>query len=726
MNLLSYEITIEGLVQGIGFRPYIAKRAKALDLKGFVRNAKGIVTVKILGQENSCDAFIKELRACSCPGAEISDIRIVLCEEKETFDDFTIIKSDESADTTVPPVMPADLPTCKECENELLDEKNRRFLHPFISCVHCGPRYSILKKLPYDRENINMSMFPMCPDCGQEYVSLFDRRRHAQTIACKNCGPKLSIIGNEAEARVFAIKDIGGYHIAASPYDHEAVVAVRKLKGRETKPFAVMFSDVESIKKVCLVSEEEEKLLLSNPRPIVLLERKSDEFDYEVCGNSPYIGAFLPSNPLQILFIKEHGSMIMTSANKSGGLMITDNEELEDWFRKGLLDSDISWCILSHDRDIELPLDDGIVRHIHGQTQIIRRARGFVPSYISVDLNGSYFAAGGDLKAAFAYIAQGRAYFSTQFGDLEHPEVLENYKKEKERMSFIFGFEPDINICDRHPGYISHNLFKEMGAKEVFHHIAHGASVICEHGLKGDVLAVAFDGTGFAEDGSIEGSAFFKFSDKDVTLFRHLKPVSLAGGDLASKDATLSMYGYLASFEENLLSDAVDTSKLNTTRAAVKMQINRIKSTSMGRLFDAVGAFLGVSSYNSYEGEVPCELEYLAFKGKDYPLENITAEGDTYFLFKSIKDALLSGIPKEDIARGFHNAIARWILTVATEAGIKQIVLSGGTFMNRLLVEKTFCLLEENGFKVYINNKLPCSDAGIALGQAYLVEKYGG
>ncbi|MBR5636935.1 MAG: carbamoyltransferase HypF, partial [Pseudobutyrivibrio sp.] len=646
---------IKGLVQGIGYRPFVAKIADELHIDGWVRNTGGIVTVLASGNDEQLDGFFKKISTEVPTGGFVTSIDVVDVDESDLEKGFKIIESDNDVADNLP-LIPADIATCDECKRELFDKSNRRYGHPFISCTICGPRYSIIEKLPYDRDTITMADFDMCPDCESEYTGKTDRRRHAQTIACKSCGPKLkfirlkckntdNIINSEyvdnyvenynendldgeisasvtliPSGGILAIKDIGGYHLACNPFDENAVAALRVMKHREAKAFAVMFEDVAQVRKYCYVNDKENKLLESSARPIVLLERKEGaSLAANVCLTSPDIGAMLPCNPVQMMLVRECGPLIMTSGNASGDVLEIDNDRMRDWLQERV-DSgelgDTPVAILNHNRRILRPMDDSVMKVIAGRQQFIRRGRGHVPNPISVDISGEIFAAGGDLKSSFCYVKNGLAYVSQYLGDLESVSCQKFYKNEMAAMERIFGFKPEWVVTDLHPGYFSRKmgeaLADERGLKfkQVQHHKAHVLSVIAEHNLQGPVLGFAFDGTGFGEDGTIWGSEVFVWNGSGkLEQLAHLKPMKLIGGDEGAKNCDTILAGML---HGNRLENLIDNDNKGLIIAAIDKNINSVTSTSMGRLFDAVAAMLDICHYNSYAGQAPIELENVA------------------------------------------------------------------------------------------------------------------
>lgn len=687
MIKMTEKLTFTGIVQGIGFRPACQRIAAELNVGGQVKNSGGNVELIIAGTNKALDSFVQRLSA-------MFDIKAYTKEEIEEtdFDGFKIVSSVFDSKT---PFLTPDLATCGECEKELFDESNRRYGHPFISCVNCGPRYTIMKSLPYDRENTAMADFEMCDGCKKEYTRISDRRCHAQTVACNDCGPEITMeVGKAVEllndGEIIAVKGIGGYHLACRADNVDAVKRLRKVKGRECKPFALMFKSIEEIKEYCRVQKSEEELLLSPARPIVLLEKIKD-FDESVCKKSDYTGAFLPCNPIQIMLLSRISPLVMTSANISGEVIITRDEEITKF----------NVPVLSHNREILTPIDDSVLQINAGRIQFIRRARGYVPLAIEISQKAKCdtLLTGGDLKAVFGFHRDSYVFLSQHFGDLEDKSAFDAYKSEISRFAGLHGFSPDRIVCDSHPNYYSSAVYN--ADVKIQHHKAHIASVIAEHKLEGEVLGFAFDGTGYGDDGAVWGSEVILFDGKCFTRKEHLKYTDMPAGDEISKNARLALECYL---------------KTNPLiNSAVKNNINTVKSSSMGRLFDAVSALLGVCDYNSYEGQCAAELESCARKAKRAYKLNCSLDPA-----EILHEIISAEASKEEIALGFHEMLSRLILKLAQKYKIKQIALSGGVFNNRILTQNTVNLLEKNGYSVYINNMVPSGDGGIALGQAFI------
>ena len=770
------QIKVTGLVQGVGYRPFVARLASELSLNGKVKNAGGIVFIEASGNDEAVNEFVHRLHLLSPSKARVDSIEVTEndepCKDKSFFIEKSITHTEKIR------MIPADLPTCKDCERELLDPANRRYRYPFISCVNCGPRYSIIESVPYDRETISMREFPMCDSCSDEYTALSDRRCHAQTIACHDCGPVLMwseippdeytnldkgdsskiiedsqietpqltgeialqrAVGALKEGKVIAIKDIGGFHFAFRPDLSEPAKRLRSFKNRENKPFAVMFGSLQDTEKYCLISDTERKLLCSDERPIVLL-RVVKDFAYEIGMGSDRMGVMLPCNPLQILLIKECGPLVMTSGNRGGEPIITDENVMLELMKKEHFPDGV----LYHGRRIVTPLDDSIYQasgRNSGRVQIIRRARGLVPDKIDIgrELSCDIFAAGGDLKSVFALGKGHFAYLSQHFGDLEDLRAQNAYTEAVSHMSGLFDFHPVKRAIDMHPGYYCRKLSSEIGETHEFqHHHTHVASVIAEHHIEGKVLGISFDGTGCGEDGTVWGSEFLLCEGDTYKRVAHLQKVSLIGSSEGMRNAETILFGYMANLEDAKANDLLKNmepsdeqlGKYQMIKAAIDGKINTCETTSMGRLFDAVACALGIKNYNTYEGECAAALEITAgraTKACEISLNNLVdtnLELDAAGLLCDILKCREKGIPIEEIALGFHMTLATWIHRVCAEIriryGVTNIALCGGCFLNRILLNETIGMLEADGFRVYINEKVPPGDGGICLGQMYL------
>jgi hydrogenase maturation protein HypF len=747
-------IKVYGIVQGVGFRPLVYHIANKHGIRGFVRNVGGYVEILAQAEQEPYQRFLTELIRDSGRDYEIVRYEEEAAVSDGLYQDFVIVESESSAEVSI---LPPDLPVCQSCLEELFHTRDRRYLNPFISCAACGPRYTIMEELPYDRDTTVMKDFTMCESCRQEYLSPENRRHHAQTISCNDCGPYLIYREKQCSEHaveyerldraafsqaaatlksggIVAVKGIGGYHFVCSPFIEESVIHLRRLKGREEKPFAVMFESLESMKEYCNVSKEEEKLLSSKARPIVLLTIHKEELAPSTNQGSLYCGAFLPYTPLQQLLTRECGPLIMTSANLSGRPIIRADEEMLS------LESPYLNGVLYHKRRIVRSVDDSVARVIDQKPQLIRRSRGYVPYpvFLSYDREkdnhqGAIFATGGDLKAAYCLYHKGSAIVSQYFGDMEEEAVLTEYVNSFKDLSRLYMHTPDIAVCDLHPNYHSTHFAKSLGIPvlQVQHHHAHIASVMAEHELTGPILGVAFDGTGFGEDGNIWGGEFMLCEKDRYKRVAHLSYTPLLGGDSSMRDAKKTAACYLIAAGRK---DYLQDDRMPLISAALEHRVNTVLSSSMGRLFDAVSALLDIGQVNHYEGECAARLEREAVKA----LRNHIEPAQLSFSIEA-KDEIIEINPKplleelcrlkrsssvQALALGFHYGVADMIVRIGKlmreRYGITSIAISGGVFQNSILTEQTCKLLRANGFAVYYNLAVPPNDGGISLGQTYI------
>ncbi|MDC7295279.1 carbamoyltransferase HypF [Butyrivibrio sp. DSM 10294] len=765
-QIMTIKIRVKGAVQGVGFRPFIAETATKYGIKGNVKNIGAAVDILAIGNRDELDLFIESIKSEYPAGALILDLSAeeIVNYDETSLSEFMIVPSDEIDLSSELPVFLPDIGICDDCMNEMLDEKDRRYHYPLISCAVCGPRVSILNKLPYDRNTTTMIDFEMCGDCDSEYRR--GRRRHAQTISCHSCGPQMIFRYSESELNkeeavekaieilsnggIIGLKGISGYQLVCLPTT-EAATRLRELKGRERKPFAVMFSVLEEISEYCYVNDREKDLLLSSARPIVLLQKKKD-FPEQVCRDSRYIGAFLPSSGIHRLLCDELGPLIVTSANKSDQPMIYSDEKFFDIFldEKNELHAD---GVLYHKRKINIAQDDSVLFVIRSSkgfsTQFIRRSRGYFPlpvllknnspeSCSGASCNKAVLALGADLKNTFAFAKKDKIIPSQHLGDLADVDVFEEYKKLIPYCRGLFHFSFDRMICDKHPGYFSSgyaakllqaNNLDDSSIIKVQHHHAHIFSVMAESGID-SCIGISFDGTGYGDDGKVWGGEYFYCNETSVKRFGHMSYIKLCGGDMAPKKADLVRDCYRFACDNDGESDIIP----DIIRSALNNNINTYETSSVGRLFDAVSSLLGICGYNSYEGECATALEKEAWKytGIDRPEfelkvyrdDNGNIITDQADFFRQIVECQREGKYNTVLcAYAFHVAITTAIKSVCDiireETGEKKVCLSGGVFMNRLLLTKTINLLSISGYEVYWNQQVPASDAGISLGQAY-------
>ncbi len=743
---MAWHVRVYGMVQGVGYRPFAAELAEELGISGKVKNAGGIVEITASGEPKAMEEFLRRLCISAPTGARVDRVEKEEVELPDGLDQSGFVIEESTAAEEPMRFLPPDLATCAECEKELFTPGNRRFHHPFISCALCGPRYSILKQVPYDRAHVTMDAFPMCETCAKEYTRPGDRRRHAQTICCPDCGPELAgvasaywdgiFLGNAKKdvgeaaleeavhqirnGGIVAVKDIGGFHFVFLPEDGPAE-RLRAFKHREAKPFAVCFPSLEAVMEYCTVSVEEERLLCAPARPIVLLDWHRPLPDGILKGSSR-IGAMLPCNPLQMLLTRELGPLVMTSGNRGNEPIITHTAEMKSLMKEGCPD-----YILTHNRRILSPLDDSIYQVVpfsEGSpvTQIIRRARGIVPEPIILkeELINEKFAAGSDLKAVFAFGKGRSAYLSPHFGDLMEFSCVQAREREIDRMKELFHFQSDETVGDLHPGYLS----AEGVNRRIQHHYAHILSVMAEHGCKGPVLGLAFDGTGYGTDGRVWGSEFLLCTREFFEKAASLRPVVFPGGDAAAKCPKLALTAYLRAAGVSYGDPVTD--------AVLEKGIHTVENCSMGRLFDAASAILTGCEENTYEGQSAVELELLADRANEaypltlprFPTEGMLL-GDGPVLTSAIYQALKEGADPASLALGFHLAVAQFAVDtadhIAKQKEITQIALSGGCFVNRILLREIVVPLRERGYEVLLNEKVPCGDGGLALGQLWAV-----
>lgn len=713
-------IRLWGIVQGVGFRPFVAKTAARLRMKGEVRNIGGLVEIVATDAPRRLDDFVEAIEREKPAPAEIVHMKRTR-EPFQAFDSFTILDSDHGDDEAA--MIPADLAICPDCLAEMRNPSDPRYEHPFISCMVCGPRYTIIDKIPYDRENTTMIDFPMCDFCEKEYTSIQDRRYHAQTISCHDCGPKLSMTVEQGAAllaagEVIAFKSMGGYNLICDPLNDEAVAKLREIKKREQKPFAIMFRDLEQIRQYCHVSRVEEKLLASSARPILLLEHKpSDSAEIE---KSRFIGSFLPGMGAQYLLLERISPLIVTSANLSNQPIIKDDETMNALMKREPLIKGV----ISNQRRIQVRMDDSVARVIDGQPQMIRRSKGYapVPLYVDTSFSGQILAAGGQLKNSFALTKGPFVYMSQYFGDMDSLENQEIYEENVQRMESLFRIKPQLAACDLHPLYYTTAFAEKSGLPliRVQHHHAHVASVMAEHALKGPVIGVSFDGTGYGTDGAIWGGEFLLCQGGEFQRMDHLRYVRMLGGDASMKEAWKSAVSYMRAWEtgycqqeEGIAVDLTDIMEFSikesqrrwpgeeVAKKAISAGINTIESSSMGRLFDAVAALLGIKDRNDYEGQCAILLEDAAAAPEKGRANQLALE--------------------------FHRQIAKMILDtcvkIREKTGVSQAALTGGVFQNKILMEESLSLLREHGFQVFYNVSVSPNDGGIALGQAYVAMK---
>ncbi|MBI4595846.1 MAG: carbamoyltransferase HypF [Candidatus Tectomicrobia bacterium] len=761
------KISITGIVQGVGFRPFVYATAKRYGVKGYILNSSDGVTLDVEGPD--LDGFletvikkapplarIEKISRGSLPALGYSSFRIEESEPREG--QFTLLSPDVSV--------------CDDCLNELFDPSDRRYLYPFINCTNCGPRYTIILDVPYDRAFTTMSGFVMCPDCNSEYHNPSSRRFHAQPNACWNCGPKVWLLekGKSMESErlegtkaisaamgllnsgaIVGIKGIGGFHLACDATREDAVKRLRGKKRRSNKPFAIMCPDLKTVRRFCEVSREEESLLLSRQRPIVVLKKLDNPPIAESAApDNHYLGVMLPYSPLHYLLFSHFpfSALVMTSGNFSEEPIIIDNHEAQE---KLFAMADY---LLLHDRDIYMRADDTVMRVFEGKPYMIRRSRGFVPEPIDLGVNlPEILACGAELKNTFTITKGKYAIISQHLGDLENYEAMLFFEETLKNLKNTFRVNPSIVAYDLHPDYLSPKfaLNNPTTCTGVQHHHAHIASCMAENGLREKVIGVAFDGTGYGTDGHIWGGEFLVANYSNFVRAAHFKYIPMPGGDAAIKEPWRMALSYSRESFNSLglmnpefcppgLLERWGEEKVKAIMTMIKRKINSPLTSSCGRLFDAVSSLLGLSDSVSFEAEAAIRLEMAAERA---PLESGAADRsgkrgpgvgynyryedgiiDFSETIMSILSGLQTGEPKDIMAVRFHltlvDVITTVCLAISREERIDRVALSGGVFQNIYLLKRTVSALREAGFTVYTHKMVPSNDAGVSLGQAFV------
>lgn len=761
------KILITGRVQGVGFRPAVYRIAVRLDLTGFIyNNSKGVV-IELQGKQAKIAEFTDRLQTKDKPplaqikNCETTELAIVEGENK------FVIKTSISGGTALSEVS-ADMTVCGDCLSEMAEKKDFRYRYPFINCTNCGPRYSIVKSIPYDRCNTTMSIFPMCDKCSTQYTDVTDRRFHAQPVACPECGPKVWLTDSKGqtiakenykviseavkmllEGNILAIKGVGGFHLAVNALDEKAVRRLRERKKRDHKPFAVMAASIEKIKEYAIVSDQAQQVLKTPQSPIVLLPKKADsQIAPSVAKGVCTYGFMLCYAPLHyLLFAEGLDVLIMTSGNISDEPLICKNKLALE--KLGL----VADAFLMHDREIYRQVDDSIIHLVGDEPVLLRRARGYMPTPIISERSSpkDIFAAGADMKNTFCLIKNNQLICSEHIGDLADAEVYHHYVKSIEHLKGLFEVEPKVAVCDLHPGYLSTSYVHSLNGIEVVsvqHHWAHITSVLAEHNLDGPVIGLTADGTGYGTDGAIWGCECLIASLKNFDRFGHLAYYTLAGADKASKEAIRPVLGLLKKIWGNefeldkfswlLKQIEPDGDKIKVILKQIEKQINCVETSSLGRVFDAVAAMLGLGSYNNFDAQLPMALEAVVAQTIEeaYSFELTTnsrsiLQLDVSKMIRQLVDDIKRKVENPIISAKFHNCLAEGLVAMVVKArektGLEIVALSGGVFCNRYLLNRVVYLLKKNHFSVLFNKDVPSNDGGIALGQAaigsYLVSR---
>lgn len=745
-------LRVTGVVQGVGFRPFVHRIATRCGLSGVVTNAPGSVAIRVEGTKDALEAFRRLLRAEAPAAARIARIT-ARPVAPSGLRGFSIGASDREGMplSTIPP----DIATCAACRAEFLDPADRRHLYPFVNCTNCGPRFTIVTRLPYDRPNTSMSAFSMCPECLREYRDPADRRFHAEPNACPACGPRLSIAGPDGtrvpagdpvghaaaalrEGKIVAIRGLGGFQLAADATREDAVAALRARKFREEKPFAVMVADAAAARRIARLSPADEAILSSPAAPILLLPAAAGSpLAPAVAPGLATVGIFFPYTPLHRLLLDRAGApLVMTSGNRSDEPIAIANDEAVARLR-GIAD-----LFLLHDREIVQRTDDSVVRRVGRRAYPVRRARGFVPAPVLLRRAAPACVAGlgAELKATFC-IAKGRfAWLSQHIGDLDQAPARDFYRETFAFFRTFLGARLDAVCRDLHPGYFTSGFAEEAGAGRIVslqHHRAHLYALIAESGFRGKAVGVSFDGTGYGEDGAVWGGEIFAIDGMEMERAASLRYFPLQGGDSAVRAPWKSALGFLvetlgargAAEAARALFPEIPENAAALVLDAIAKGVNTVPSSSCGRLFDAVAALAGACRRATFEGQAPMLLTERAGRRADraaYPCpvrdESGRLEIDWRDLIAGIVEDLRANVPVPVVARRFHEALAGAVVEacaiLSRRSGARRVLLSGGVFQNMLLLRLVRAGLARRGLGVLVHRRVPCNDGGISLGQA--------
>jgi hydrogenase maturation protein HypF len=753
------QIHIRGIVQGVGFRPFVYNLAQRLHLSGYVLNSSAGVLIEVEGREAELHHFERGLREDAPPLSQIEDVAVATLGAAG-YHGFVIRESVDEPGRLVP--VSADVSTCDDCMRDFRTPSNRRHGYPFTNCTNCGPRYTITRKIPYDRPLTTMACFAMCERCLREYEDPSDRRFHAQPNGCPDCGPSLALSASFERGQsslpvirevrrllrdgsILAIKGLGGFHLACDPFNDSAVQSLRERKRRSDKPFALMVPDVANAERFCIVSEAARAALESHRRPIVILPRRPDApISAALAPGNNTLGVMLPYTPLHYLLFgdsldasPEFFALVMTSGNLSEEPIVTGNREAA--MRLG----QIADAFLFHNRDIHTRVDDSVVRIFEDKERVLRRSRGYAPYPVSLSFPvAEILACGAELKNTFCLTKEHHAFLSQHIGDLENYETLVFFEQTLDRMKDLFRITPTAVAYDLHPMYLSTKLALEMTGVDkigVQHHHAHIASCMAENGIAAKVIGVAFDGTGYGTDGKIWGGEFLMADFAGFERRAHFRYIPLAGGDTAVREPwrialsyLVDTFGAQADSLDLPLWRRVPAKKLSAVRTMIERGINTVPTSACGRLFDAVASIVGLRDDVNFEAQAAIELEMSAAQGVDasYPFE--ITDGDPWQIdvrpaIQAIVRDVLAGKPVSWIAAAFHNTVAAIVREVCRRVrsaeAISRVCLSGGTFQNVYLLERAVSLLRADGFEVFLHAQVPPNDGGISLGQAVIANQ---
>ncbi|WP_027624109.1 carbamoyltransferase HypF [Clostridium lundense] len=737
-------VIVKGIVQGVGFRPFVYKKAVENNLKGWVKNTSEGVYIDLEGEEMDIENFLITLKNSPPPLSKIEEINVIN-KSITGYKSFTIEKSNEICNSIT--LISPDMSICKDCERDIKDPKNRRYKYPFTNCTNCGPRYSIINKLPYDRVMTTMNEFNMCPACKEEYENPLNRRFHAQPNACKDCGPEVWLtdnLGNVMEDKepierliellkkgyIAGVKGLGGFHLVCDGKNQQAIKILRERKRRPYKSLALMMKDMDTVKKYCEVNTIEEEILTGRKKPILLLNKKNNLLPDNISPDNNKLGVMLPYTPLHmLLFNGELDVLVMTSANSSGLPMVYKNKDAVEKL-KHVVD-----YFLFHNREIHMPVDDSVAQVIMDKEMVIRSARGYAPIDLRLDDIKDSLACGSHLKNTFAISKEGHVFISPHIGDMENLEVYNSFVEGVKHFEDIYSISPEIIAFDMHPDFLGWEYSKKLkGIKvPIQHHHAHIVSCMIDNNINTKVIGVAYDGTGYGTDGKVWGGEFLICNYKDFERIGHLDYVLLPGGEIAIKEPYRIALSYLyKSYGQELENfipweKSLENNMIKNILSLIKKNLNCVEASSMGRLFDGVSAILDLKRKVTYEGESAIALENicdLEEKGV-YSYEVLNNDGEFIIseekIIADIVKDLKNGLDKRRIAKRFHNTVITFTIEICKKIrdikGINEVALSGGVFQNNILLKGITIGLQNEGFKVYTHSKIPTNDGGISLGQ---------
>lgn len=751
IDSMRYKMKIYGIVQGVGFRPFVYKKAKDYKIHGWTQNVGGSVVIDCTGTRDNIKHFILDILKDPPSLAKIEKVKCTFMKDQLPFDkqvnkDNFIIKDSTNDKNQIKFISP-DVAICSKCLEDIRKDGTYRYRYAFTNCTECGPRYSIIKALPYDRDYTTMQDFTMCKDCQEEYDNPMSRRFHAQPNCCEKCGPKILLTdkkGKQIEGddtikeaiklletgNILAIKGLGGFHLVCDGRNEGAIKLLRSRKHRPDKALALMAKGMDIIKKICCVSMKEEEVLTSNKKPIVILKKKVNCYLPEIIAPTQNkLGLMLPYTPLHnMLFSEKLNLLIMTSGNISGNAIEYRNEEAVIHL------GEIADYFLMNDREIYIPIEDSVVKVVDEVESVIRRARGYSPYAVKVETKMEILALGGEQKSTICVSKNQYAYLSQYLGDLEKLSCYENFTAVLNHFTNIFDIDAKLIVHDIHPTYLSteYARMQEVRSVEVQHHHAHMVSCMAEHSIFEPVIGVIFDGTGFGLDGAVWGGEFFIGTRGSFKRAGQLQYVKIQGGKRAIKEPWRCALSYLEALDYDSLEiiKGVEKERIQVVKQALNSGLNCFLSSSIGRLFDAVAALIGIRNYITYDGQAAIELEN-AIKEEtkeSYPWDIEEIDGVLHIQYKEIIKGVLKDVQGKElvskISAKFHNSLVEatcaLVCTLGGKENINKVVLSGGVFENQYLLKKIYNNLVRRGFKVFYNKQIPINDGGLSFGQLHV------